>query len=147
MEHEGSLQCSQEPATGLCPEPDASNSHLPTLFLISFHLRQGLPRDVFHSGFPTKILCLSLRCVLHVLTISSHHDLIILIILGEAYKLWSFSSCGLLQPPATSSLLGQNILISTLFSKTLIYVLLLGRETKFHIHIKQQVKLQLYFNL
>jgi hypothetical protein len=30
-------------------------------------------------------------------------DLITLIILGEAYKLWSSSSCSLLQPPATSS--------------------------------------------
>jgi hypothetical protein len=31
------------------------------------------------------------------------------------YKLWSFSLCSVLQPPATSSLLGPNILLSTLF--------------------------------
>jgi hypothetical protein len=30
------------------------------------------------------------------------------------YKLWSSSLCSLLQPPATSSLLGPNILLSTL---------------------------------
>jgi hypothetical protein len=30
------------------------------------------------------------------------------------YKLWSFSLCSLLQPPSTSSLLGPNILLSTL---------------------------------
>jgi hypothetical protein len=33
MELEGSLQCSQEHATGPYPESDESNSHPPTLFL------------------------------------------------------------------------------------------------------------------
>jgi hypothetical protein len=32
MGPEGSLPCSQEPATGSCPEPDASSPHFPTLF-------------------------------------------------------------------------------------------------------------------
>jgi hypothetical protein len=45
-------------------------------------------------------------------------DLITLIIFSEVYKLWSFSSCSLLQPPATSSHLGPNIFLSTLFSDT-----------------------------
>jgi hypothetical protein len=56
---------------------------------------------------------------------------------GEAFKL-----CSLLQPSATSSLLGPNILLSTLLSDTLIYVLSLVWKTKFHIHTKQQIKLQ-----
>jgi hypothetical protein len=32
MEPEGSLSCSQEPATGPYPQPDASSPQLPTLF-------------------------------------------------------------------------------------------------------------------
>jgi hypothetical protein len=32
MEPAGSLPCSQQPATGLYPEPDESSWHSPTLF-------------------------------------------------------------------------------------------------------------------
>jgi hypothetical protein len=45
--------------------------------------------------------------------------LIILIILGEEYNLWSSSLCNFLQPPITWSLFDPNILLSTLFSNTL----------------------------
>jgi hypothetical protein len=48
--------------------------------------------------------------------------------------------CSFLQPSVTSSLLGPNILISTLFSNIL-SVLPLEWETKFHTHAKLQVTL------
>jgi hypothetical protein len=41
-------------------------------------------------------------------------EFIILIILGEEYKLLSSSLCSLLRPPVTPSLFGPDILLSTL---------------------------------
>jgi hypothetical protein len=58
MEPEGSLQCSQQPATGPLPEPDAYTlTHIYTCTLRSIlilysHLRLGLPSGLFHSHFP-----------------------------------------------------------------------------------------------
>jgi len=45
-------------------------------------------------------------------------DLIVLIKFGETYKLCSSSFCSLLQSHTTSTPLGPNILLSTLFSNT-----------------------------
>jgi hypothetical protein len=87
--------------------------------------------------------------MLYALLISSthatcpvHHIVLdfITVIFSETYRLWSSSLCSLLQPPAASSLLFPNILI-TMFSDTLSLCSSVSVKTKFHTHIKQQVKL------
>jgi hypothetical protein len=95
MELERSLPCSQEPSTGPYPEQDQSNpihtipSYLRSILILFTHLRLGLPCDLFPYGFPTNILYAVLlaqiraTCPAYLILIY----LIILIILGEVYKL------------------------------------------------------------
>jgi len=101
-----------------------------------FHLQAVLSKFSHQSFLP--IHHGSYPCYMPVHPII--HDLITLIIFGEALKLLSSSLRSLLQSPVTSSLLCLNILLSTAFSKR---HLPLTWETKFHTHTKQQVKVQL----
>jgi hypothetical protein len=56
------------------------------------------------------------------------------------------SLCSFLQHPVTFSLLGSNILLSTLFSNNLnLRSSLNVRDSSFHTYIKQQVKLAYSF--
>jgi hypothetical protein len=79
MEREISLPCSQEPSTGLYPEPDRSSLYHPIIFLLSSililstHQRLDLPSGLFLSGFRTNILHAfpSPPFVLHALLILS----------------------------------------------------------------------------
>ena len=90
-----------------------------SILLLSSHLRLGLPSSPFPSGFPTKTLYTTLFATIRA-TWPAHLillDFITRIILGEQYRSLSSSLCSFLHYLVTSSLLGPNILLNTLFSK------------------------------
>jgi hypothetical protein len=71
MEHENSLQCSQDTATRPYPEPDQSSPHPQHRFLtINFNIiLPSTPRStkmLFPSGFHTKTLCVPLPHMRHM---------------------------------------------------------------------------------
>ena len=89
--------------------------------MLHCHLRLGLPSGLFPSGFPYKTLYTTILASIRA-TCRAHPiflDLITRPIFGKQYRSLSFSSCSLLHSPVTSSLLGPNILLYTLFSNTL----------------------------
>jgi hypothetical protein len=61
MQPEGSITCSQEPATSVYPESHESSPHPSILFIItlmlSYHLRQGLSNDLLSSRVSTRSAC------------------------------------------------------------------------------------------
>jgi hypothetical protein len=78
-------------------------------YLSKIHFIIGLHSGLFPSDFPTKILHALLlspvrtTCSAQLMLL----DLLILIILGEGYRLWSSLWCSFLQPPVTSLLFVQ----------------------------------------
>jgi hypothetical protein len=80
MEPEGSLPCSQELSTGLYPEPDQSHEYHPVLSLLRSSVKVLLVGTFLLALLFTSIHA---TCPSHPILL----DLIILIIIGEEYKL------------------------------------------------------------
>jgi len=88
---------------------------------ISSHLCLDLPSGLIPSGFTTKTLYTDLLSLIFATCLANLIllDLITQAILGEEYRSLSSSLCSFLHSRVTSSLLGPNILLNTLFSNTL----------------------------
>ena len=92
-----------------------------SILISSSHLSLGLPSGLFPSGSPTKILYIHLLSSIRA-TCPAHFILLDSItrkIFGEQYRSLSSSLCSFLHSSVISSLLGPNILLSTLLSNTL----------------------------
>ena len=138
MEPESSLPHSQVPAT--CPYLRQHDPvHTPTSYFLMIHLNIILPST---SGFskwflslrfpdqnPVYVSPLLIRatCPTHLIFL----DFTTRTILGEQYRSFSSSLCSFLHSSVTSSLLGPNILLSTLFSNTL--------SLRFSINVSDQI--------
>jgi len=116
----------QVPTTCPYPDPDQSIlSPIPTswrpILILLFHLRLGLPSVLFPTVFPPQnpvyTSPLPHTCYMPRLSHSSCFD--------HQHNIWwtvrslSPTLCIFLHSPVTSPVLGPNILLSTLFSKTL----------------------------
>ena len=123
--------------------------HTPTPYLLEIHPNiihpstpgspQWFPSLRFPHQDPIHTLSSPIRakCPAHLILL----DFMTRTILGEQYRSFSSSLCILLHSPVTTSLLGPNILLNTIFSNTRSFHPPAMSTTKFYTHTKQQAKL------
>jgi hypothetical protein len=122
-EPEGSSPHSQQPANGPYPEPGESTA-FPPANLPKVHFDPILPstpwssRRSLSSDLSHQIL-LHFSPLSHACHMSHPPHARCLMISGDEYELWSSPLFNFLHSPVTSSLLGPNIPLCTLFSSTL----------------------------
>jgi len=88
------------------------------VLILSTHLRLGLPSGSYSPVSPPRPYTPHFLTHTRYTPSPSHSSRFITrTILGEEYKSFSSSLCNLLHYPVTSSLLGPNILLNTMFNK------------------------------
>jgi hypothetical protein len=112
MEPIGSLLCSQESTTGPYPKPDESIPYNTILYIrfisIPAHQLLDLPSYLFPVKSFYALVFFPVHFTFHLIV----HDIIIVIMFGEKYELWSLL-LNFPQLPSTSFLFVWDILLNT----------------------------------
>ena len=104
------------PIQSIYPHPTSWRA----ILILSTHLHLGLPTGSFPPVSPQDPIQSPLLTHTRHMPSPSHSSRFYhCTMLGEEYKSFSSSLCSHLQSPVTSSLLGPNILLNTMFSNTL----------------------------